>query len=73
MLPRFTVTMCVSLAIVVGKYYFRPGDLAIFGIVFCLLVCFLGATIAIFSAIAIVLGVLERFLLIGVAFLFSFE
>ena len=34
MLSRFTVMMCVSIAVVGGKFMFCPGNLAIFGIIF---------------------------------------
>ena len=43
MVSRFTVTMCVSMAVMGGNLrFFCPGDLAIFGVVFfTIFFCFL--------------------------------
>ena len=75
MLSRFTVMMCVSIAVVGGKLRFlsgRPRDLR--HCVFHRSFCFLGTNYCLFSTIAtaVLLGDRERFLLMGVSsFLFS--
>ena len=57
-----------------GELRFCQEDLVVFGIVFFPIVfAFSVRTIAIFSTIATVLGVRERFLLTGVSFLFPFQ
>ena len=70
-LSRFTVTMCISMAVAGGS--FCPGDLAIFGIVcFTIVFSFLARTIVIFSTIVTVSGFWEKFSLTEESFFFPF-
>ena len=74
-ISRFTVMMCVSVAVVGGKIEIfvretsQPSALHFPSVVFA----FQARTIATFSTIATVLGVRESFLVMGVSFLFPFE